>query len=85
MKNTAVKLKNNDLCSKMKINRGGVVVGDGEAVVQCTQVVKSIPVYLGQKASCNRVATLGILLHKSISDRSVRCCMTEGIDTVNLC
>ena len=73
LKNTTVKFKNSILCIKMEVNRGGVVVGDGGAVFQCTQPVKYIPFYLGQKASCNRrVATPGILLHKSIGDRPVR-------------
>ena len=58
---TTVKFKSSTLCIKMKINRDGGVVGDGGAVFQCTQPVKYIPVYLSQKASCNRVATPGIL------------------------
>lgn len=62
MKNTIVKIKKNvkniALCIflfalKMIVNLGGIVVGDGGAVLRCT--VKDIPIDLGQKVARNSV------------------------------
>ena len=54
----------------MVVNHGGVVVGDGGAVV-LQYTGKDILVYLGQKASCNSVASPRILLLISVSERRV--------------
>ena len=70
-------------CIKMVVNPGGVVVGDGGAVV-LQYTGKDILVYLGQKASCNSVASPRILLLISVSERRVNWSMTKCIDTVEV-
>ena len=51
----------------MEAKHGGEVVGVDGAVIR--YIVKDIPVYLGQKASCNSVASLRILVLISNSER----------------